>query len=282
MTSHRPLQAQGIGQNLHDTDGDGLSDALELYHKISPCVVDTDGDGWSDTEEFARHSNPGEPQFNPPPNPQHLRVSAYMRGGMLHLAMAVYSQDGFLADDAFALWLLADGNLVQIPPALLSMRSTYREFPTKEPGEFLAVIDWPVDASLIYRTGTLSALVTLDRGSGNYLAADAIDLQAYESIVTQRVLIERGGGDDGESFAGTGPSSVSVPLGGQGAPDSWVLGSVCYQSMAPAGQSGAVVTLEVTDADCQDGWDGYCSPPACAGTVGGTVDSIDPAILIGG
>ncbi len=42
-----------------DTDGDGLSDYLELYaYSTSPYLADTDGDGFTDADEIASGNNP--------------------------------------------------------------------------------------------------------------------------------------------------------------------------------------------------------------------------------
>lgn len=42
-----------------DTDGDGISDYLEIYaYSTSPNLEDTDGDGYSDADEIASGNNP--------------------------------------------------------------------------------------------------------------------------------------------------------------------------------------------------------------------------------
>ncbi|MFY9180810.1 MAG: lamin tail domain-containing protein, partial [Kiritimatiellia bacterium] len=45
--------------NRQDTDGDGLTDGMEVFvHHTNPGNPDTDGDGWSDAEELAAGTNP--------------------------------------------------------------------------------------------------------------------------------------------------------------------------------------------------------------------------------
>ena len=45
--------------NRQDTDGDGLTDGMEIFvHHTNPGNPDTDGDGWSDAEELAAETEP--------------------------------------------------------------------------------------------------------------------------------------------------------------------------------------------------------------------------------
>ena len=49
----------GTSPTNPDTDGDGLSDGLEVYtHHTNPNVQDTDGDGFSDAYELGLGLNP--------------------------------------------------------------------------------------------------------------------------------------------------------------------------------------------------------------------------------
>lgn len=58
----------GSNPNLADSDGDGLTDADELYvYHCSPTSTDTDADGFGDYQEaVVMHSNPANPLPGPP------------------------------------------------------------------------------------------------------------------------------------------------------------------------------------------------------------------------
>ena len=42
----------------NDTDGDGLTDGMEILYSTNPNDTDTDGDGWNDSIELNFKSNP--------------------------------------------------------------------------------------------------------------------------------------------------------------------------------------------------------------------------------
>lgn len=65
------LKRENIGTN--DTDGDGLSDALELIHGTDPRVGDSDGDGQSDTDETINGTNPRDAASNI--DPEEIRLA---------------------------------------------------------------------------------------------------------------------------------------------------------------------------------------------------------------
>jgi hypothetical protein len=47
------------------------------------------------------------------------------------------------------------------------------------------------------------------------------------------------------------------------------------------GSNGAMITQEIVESDCIDGWDSWCSPD-CSNAVGRTYTTIDPLLLVGG
>lgn len=59
-------EALGMSTKTSDTDGDGLTDKIELEKwKTDPTKADTDGDGFSDLKEIANGYNPsGEGLLN--------------------------------------------------------------------------------------------------------------------------------------------------------------------------------------------------------------------------
>ena len=54
-----------IGESGVDSDGDGLSDALEEELGSDPNKVDSDGDGWSDGEEVDQYTDPTKRKDHP-------------------------------------------------------------------------------------------------------------------------------------------------------------------------------------------------------------------------
>jgi hypothetical protein len=62
---------------------------------------------------------------------------------------------------------------------------------------------------------------------------------------------------------------------------SWTPGQVCYQKTQAVGAGGGIITHEVVEAECKDGWDAYCKMD-CPGSVGSTFNTLDPAVLVGG
>ena len=63
-----------------DTDGDGLSDSVEvLSHSTNPLSIDTDGDGFSDSEEVAQGTNPLDDSSNPGVNTGSVLFNPFRR-----------------------------------------------------------------------------------------------------------------------------------------------------------------------------------------------------------
>ena len=63
-----------------DTDGDGLSDSLEvLTHSTNPLSIDSDGDGFSDSEEVAQGTNPLDDSSNPGVNTGSVLFNPFRR-----------------------------------------------------------------------------------------------------------------------------------------------------------------------------------------------------------
>ena len=76
----------GLGTDPHqaDSDGDGLSDGAEVdTHETNPLAADSDGDGFDDGAEIAAGSDPNDPGSFPPAVPSLTRWPALALGALL-------------------------------------------------------------------------------------------------------------------------------------------------------------------------------------------------------
>lgn len=272
------VYAQVNGQN--DVDGDGLSDNLEHLLGTSPDLADSDFDGFSDAEEYARRSSPIMTWETPGTAPASMGMGASIGGG-LHSVSVIYLQDGDLAGKSLTFGLMINGHMTPLPQAIFVQQSTLTYVSAATPGELVAVLDVVLSPAVFRRTGSLS-LYTIVEGAG-VACSDAVNLAFDGSMFVQRMeLVTQSGGSPGtEMVVASGGGTVLRPLGGGGGtggtPD-----SICSQTTTPVGQSGAVMTEEVTSASCETGWDSTCDSSSCAGSVGTTIQVIDPAALVGG
>jgi len=149
-------------------------------------------------------------------------------------------------------------------------------------------VDTRVRPQLVHSFGAASFANTVSI-NGQIVAAEVLDVLSLEGTLVRRIELDdaagtwnTGGPGPGQAGAGQqGPWTLYVPLGDEGIPSNWTPGSVCLQETQVIGAVGASVTQEVVSADCQDGWDGYCSSD-CPNTIGQTHTTIDPGALIGG
>lgn len=278
ITNAPVVHAQINGQ--FDFDSDGLSNSFEHLLGTSPDLADSDFDGFSDSEEYARRSSPNMTWETPGTAPASMGMGASIGGG-LHSVSVIYLQDGDLAGKSLTFGLMINGHMAPMPPAMFVQHSTLTYVSSATPGELVAVLDVQLNPSLFRRTGSLS-VYTIVQGAG-VACSDAVNLALAGSMFVQRMeLVTQSGGSPGtEMVVASGGGTVLRPLGAGGGtggtPD-----SICSQTTAPVGQSGAVVTEEVTAADCETGWDSTCDAASCAGSVGTTIQVIDPAALVGG
>ena len=71
---------RGTSPIRSDTDGDGLSDSVEvLTHSTNPLSIDSDGDGFSDSEEVAQGTNPLDDSSNPGVNTGSVLFNPFRR-----------------------------------------------------------------------------------------------------------------------------------------------------------------------------------------------------------
>ncbi len=275
-----------------DTDGDGVVDAQEQVLSLNQNQADTDNDGYSDLEELARHSQPKMTQSTPMPSTLDLGMSARGDSSRLVVVFAIYLGTLQPADIQLSMGVLLRNRMGEIPPWYFMRDAWMTTVPGSEPGTSLLVVETCLPPNFVHALGNVSLYGVLeDSLTGASLAADVIDLSSQNGVVFMRSTppirnVQAQVGGVGGSGGGGQPLSGSVylpiPPGGDGdIPMSWIPGEVCYQRTQVVGAGGGIITHEVVEAECKDGWDAYCKID-CASSVGSTYDTLDPAILIGG
>ncbi len=261
-----------------DQDGDGLDDALELGQQTAADRVDSDGDGWNDAEELARGTLATAASSQPALNLSSVGARAYMRGGRLHTAFAVYLRDGSLANTRLDIGIYANNRMIPLAPASYSRRSSVITVPTHTAGALVTIVDVVLPNAPLLMNGSMSIYGTLKIGN-EFVSATAINLVLRDGTPSELIQPSQIAPGAEQQL---GPGLLYRPLGGTQVPTQWSSGEICFQHLQAVGSHGAVVTQEVTTAACITGWDGYCDGASCSTSVGTTVDLVDPAALIGG
>ncbi|MCB0333689.1 MAG: hypothetical protein KDD55_09340 [Bdellovibrionales bacterium] len=280
---------------LTDLDGDGLNDEVERVLGTSEVLADSDGDGFSDSEEFARGSDMLVATSVPSSNAtlSHVRIVGVQQNRNIRTHMVMFfpadvSEDRSLEQVTLditspsnalhrrRLWNSGNG---QFQPEGITVRNAQGSM-----GADIVVVEKLLfnsrDEAVVlplqgqYDFFAVAGVVSLDgiatvADSTNFANCGPIYLQSFELPVSSGLASEVG--------------SVYRPIPGDGAvlPEDWEAGKICMSTSEYVGGSGAVITREVTSAECQDGWDSYCSN-GCEGSVGQTYKTVDPLALIGG
>lgn len=294
LRSPEPLQGGATVQVVSDSDGDGINDFDELVLKTAVYLADTDGDGFSDPEEFARGSDPLLAQSVPTANVHSTGLEATAHGGLLHLIQTHYIPTGSLQGVSVSLGGLLWGKIRFLSPLAWAANSSVSVIAGSEPGSMVLVVDTKMRTRLVHTVGFVP-FVSKMTVAGQTISADVADIESLGGFLVRRVQVwdgnlpgftSTGGGTQTAQAQGAagqfGTTTIYQPLGEGGIGANWIPGQICVQKMQTVGVVGAVTTQEVTSADCQSGWDGACSPTDCAGTVGGTRDTVDPGVLAGG
>lgn len=272
-----------------DADGDGLVDAQEQVLSLNQNNADTDGDGYSDLEELARHSEPKMAASQPLPSTLNLGLSARGDSNRLVIVFAIYLGTLQPTDIQLSMGVLLGNRMGEIPPWYFMRDAWMTTVPGAEPGTSLLVVETCLPPNFVHAMGEVSLYGILeDSQTGVALAADVVDLSSQSGVVFMRATPPvrfaqtqaGGGGGGGQPLSGS--VYLPIPPGGDGdIPMSWIPGQVCYQKMQVVGAGGGIVTREVVEAECRDGWDAYCKTD-CASSVGSTYNTLDPAVLVGG
>jgi hypothetical protein len=154
------------------------------------------------------------------------------------------------------------------------------------PGTSIGVVEMSLPPQFVHALGSVSLFGVLEEiNTGAALAADVVDLGSAGGVVYMRsrlVMQHSFQQVGGASLPLAGSVYLPIPPGGDGdIPMSWTPGQVCYQKTQAVGAGGGLITHEVVEAECRDGWDAYCKMD-CSGSVGSTYSTLDPAVLVGG
>ncbi len=271
--------AAAAGTN--DADGDGLCDAMELLYGLAPDNSDTDGDAYEDAEELARHSSALDPASIPAAGGTlSLNLLVYQDGGPVRPVSLIYVGDGDFASKTIGMGVRVGKSVRSLPVSFFTLNGSVKVVTGNLQGSSVMVIDGAVSPAHVYRFGSLSFYTTLADGGPPVVAA-VVNVADKEGVIVEYTvsptiapLAQRG-----QPSAATGEAKYS-PIDSEVPPD-WIPGEICAQTTAVAATAGPVIIQEVLQAGCEDGWDAYCDPN-CSATVGSTIESVDPAALIGG
>ena len=276
-------ELQASGAWAVDSDGDGLPDAQEVVLGTSPNLADSDADGYIDSLEFAAQSNPNNDLSTP--SVQDVSVGMSARGGSLGrttMIFGIYAADGVLDDEAIRFGKVHSGRLLSVPFEWMLTRSSSRSVPIEGGGTVL-LVEVELPANQIANAGHVSYYTAVGMpGQPHYQSAAVLEMSWRDGISLLKIATVPSGGGGSSSAQATG-GSVYRPIPSEGAtvPEGWIPGEICYRTSETVGTSGAVITQEVTSAECQEGWDSYCAG-GCAGSVGTTYQTVDPLALVGG
>ena len=273
-----PLEARGGFSQ--DTDGDGLRDALEQVLGTSPYLYDSDGDTFGDLEEFARGSDASRAQSRPAPDAVlDVHESAYGQDGYLHIVVAYFRSSRSTKGFRLRLGVQQDGRVRALPVSYLAQRTCVMTEDVA--GGEVTLMDMRVHPDVVRPNSASSWLVAVqDENGPDWMAAASIDIHRLGTV--HCLVLPQTDGDEGTASAVGGSVYLPIPPGGSGdIPSDWTAGQICVRMASTVGADGAVLTKEVTDANCENGWDGYCGSE-CGASVGNTYTSVDPAILVGG
>lgn len=273
-----------------DSDGDGLADAQEQVLSLNHNQADSDGDGYSDLEELARHSDPLMPFSTPLPSTMDVALTARGDSDRLVVVFAIYLGTLQPTDIQLSMGALLGNRLGEIPPWYFMRDAWMTTVPGAEPGTSLLVLETCLPPHFVHALGDVSLYgVVEDSQTGVALAADVVDISSQSGVVFMRssppirFAQSQAGGTGGSGGTPlSGSVYLPIPPGGEGdIPVTWEPGQVCYQKTQVVGAGGGIVTHEVVEAECRDGWDAYCKTD-CESSVASTYDTLDPSVLVGG
>lgn len=277
---------------FHDVDQDGVADSLELLLGLNSQLPDSDNDGFSDAEEFARHSSPIKASSTPNPleSPSDkLAVGLWADEpvkGYIRLHQFVYLPQGIQPNlTATLVRLLPDSSFDYSVSSTVSLTSLTALVPASTLGSKVGVLTQLLPAAWMPQLLTTSYLslasIVDNNGTGLGVAANVRLLHAVPDTAGVPYYFQR---------VTTAPVSELAPMQSGGSvfhplspvpPSSWEEGKICAQNVVLVGYAGGAAVQEVVSASCEDGWDGYCDP-SCPASVGTTITTIDPAVLVGG
>ena len=276
-----PALAAAMPPDPDDLDDDGLHAALEAVLGTDPNLADSDGDGFSDCEELARGSSPKIAASipNSPSTSAFMASYALPGSGSIHTVAALFVADGDWSDKTLSVGVRVKQLLLPLSQELWCIGSIQHNQPGSQSGA-VRIMDWPLNGNYVTRFGSLSFYTKITQGSVHLAAGvtNVVDLAGTKVEFVYSGSQGLGARPGGIPQVGTG---FYRPVDPSSVPAEWVPGSICMQTLHTTGSAGPIVTQEIVAADCEAGFDASCSP-GCAGTLGGTIEILDPGVLIGG
>ena len=263
----------------YDYDGDGLSDAQELVLGLMPFSADTDSDGYDDGEEIARQSDPFD-EFSIPTS-DGISASVTARGGEtenLRLVIVIHEPAGQIGHAKLRFGALTPRSAVSVPiERFMAIADVLTSVGTD--GSRVTTVDIPIQSGFVRASEHVTFFMAAgSQSQASFSAGAKIDVLSQDGIL----MLLRPSASSGASLQrGRSIRQPIPPREGPGIPDTWVRGAICVQSATTVGGSGAVVLKQIIEAECVQGFDSQCSS-GCAGSVGTTYRTIDPAVFIGG
>ena len=263
----------------NDQDQDGLPDAQEAVIGSDPWLADTDGDGFSDLEEFARQSDFGEAESLPTRDAVSAGMSARGEDSTVRIFTAIFQAPESAGHLDLRFGMLANERMILIPGSYIAQHCVSRNVST--PNGQVTILDMPVSTNLLVDGRSVSwFVVAFDKHDLTKKSAAVVDIFSIEGVPAVRIPRKL---PPGGSIAQHFEASIYRPIppaGEAGIPAGWSPGQICMRSAETVGVDGAVLTQEVTRADCLPEWDAYCGNN-CGASVGSTYHTIDPVVLVG-
>ena len=279
---------------MGDLDRDGLLDRHEMALGTSPWIADTDGDGVTDGLEVACRTSPWNPTDLPAAGVIDNEVGIFARGddGSTVLTLVIATCDGDLEARQVGLELLRPGSTGVLSASRLLGSAMVR---TEEvsAGCYVSAVDVRIPELYVRNFGGLAAGATVGPGNGAPIQSRATLDRTVRQTPSQKVVMFRRKANLIPPASLTSPQqpgsgqSIHQPIpatgGGSDLPPTWLAGKVCFQRLETVGVSGNGLTIikEVVEAYCDGNWNSWCDVD-CPGTVGQTIEVLDPGALIGG
>ena len=278
------------GDVTYDYDLDGLSNHFEDLIGSSPYMSDTDQDGFSDLEEFARGSDPSDPQGVPLPGNISLNMSASGEVDGVHLQTATYFTDGDPENKDLQVGLVINGEARLLPGFLDLPGVEVTRWEDSSGHGAMLMVNAPFPESIVHTYGQVSVFTMLTvQPAPAVVGAAAVDLASIDGIVgiVQETPVTRwnayisqapSGGSAGGPLSGS--IYTPIPTGDGSVPGDWSPGEVCFQATVDISIEAGIILREVVGAGCISG--GGACPPTCSSSVGNVFQTFDPMGLIGG
>ncbi len=266
-----------VGTN--DQDQDGLPDAQEVVIGSDAWFADTDGDGFGDLEEFARQSDFTSDTSLPTRDAISAAISARGENPTLRLFVAIFQAPESAGHLDLRLGMLAHGRMFSIPSSYIAQHSVSRNVAT--PSGQITILDMAISTNLLVDGRNVSCFVyAFDKYDFTRRSAAVVDIFSIDGVPAVRIPPRM---PPGASMAQQLAGSIYRPIppaGEAGIPPTWTPGQICMRTAMTVGVDGAILTQEVTRADCTPEWDAYCGNN-CGAAIGSTYQTIDPVVLVG-